>query len=36
MGLLKYSESYGIKVLTNVSDWHKTRREKDFPERKFY
>jgi ribonucleoside-triphosphate reductase len=25
-----------VGFLTNVSDWHKTRREKDFPERKFY
>ena len=32
----KYSESYGIKVLTNIKNWHKVRREKDAPNRQMY
>ena len=32
----KYSESYGIKVLTNIKNWHKVRREEDAPNRQMY
>ena len=32
----KYGENHGIKVLTNVKNWHQVRREQDFPNRQFY
>jgi len=34
--LNKYAERHGSKVLTNTKNWHKVRREHDFPERKWY
>lgn len=34
--VLKYNESYGIKVLVNTKNAHKVRRELDIPNRQFY
>lgn len=33
---LKYGESHGKIVLTAVKNWHKIRREEDYPKRVWY